>query len=70
MTVNRIGYMLVGGGMTAVGLSFFLGAGPCNATTLGVIAMLLGYVSVPVGLIVLAVGYIFRSTRAKRLPSN
>ena len=70
VTINRIGTCLVVGGMTACGLGFFLGAGPCNATTPGMAAMLLGYVMVPVGLIVLAVAYISRSARAKRLPKR
>lgn len=65
VSINQIGTWLVVGGMTAIGLGFFLGAGPCNATTFGMAAMFLGYLAVPVGLIAFAVAYIRKLTRAK-----
>lgn len=56
--IVKFGAYTIGGGVLAVALSFILGAGPCNATTLGVILMMLGLLAIPVGFITLIVGVI------------
>jgi hypothetical protein len=56
------GALMIGGGMLAVLLSWILGAGPCNATLLGMILMILGALAVPAGVIVLVLG-VFRADK-------
>jgi hypothetical protein len=56
--IAMVGAYTTCGGMLAFGLGFILGAGPCNATLLGVILMIAGIVAVPAGFITLLIGLI------------
>jgi len=55
----KVGLSLLGGGIVSSVVSLFLGAGPCNATTPGLILMLLGLFAVPIGLLTFVGALIF-----------
>jgi hypothetical protein len=58
--IIKIGVLMTCGGMVAVILGAFLGVGSCNATTAGVMFLMLGLVTAPIGVVTALIGLIIK----------
>jgi hypothetical protein len=68
MKIVGIGVLMTCGGVVAVILGAFLGAGSCNATSSGVIFLMLGLGTAPLGAIMTIIALIVKV--AKKAPAT
>jgi uncharacterized membrane protein len=68
MKIIGTGVVMTCSGVAAVILGAFLGAGSCNATSAGVMFLVLGLGAAPLGLIMALIGLIIKI--AKRTPTT
>ena len=66
--IIKIGLLMMCGGVAAVILGVYLGVGSCNATSAGVLFLMLGLAMAPIGAIMTLIGLIIKV--AKHSPTT
>jgi len=68
MRIITIGLLMTVGGIAAGLLGIYLGVGSCNATSAGILLLMLGLAAAPIGAITALVGLILKLRKAPASP--